>query len=50
MEMIPTGKDLVTNALTDFVDKCTVFREAGYWTASVDMCVVTAGHGIECDN
>ena len=39
----------MTNALTDSVERSTVSREAGYWTASVDVCVVTAGHGVECD-
>ena len=50
MEILPTGKNLVTKALTEAVDRCTVFREPGYWTASVDMCPVTAGHGVECDD
>ena len=47
---IPDGKNLMTIAWTDSVDRCILFREAGYWTASVDMCVVTAVHGVECDN
>ena len=50
MEILPTGNNLMTNALTDPVDRCIISRGPGYGTASVDVYVVTAVHGVECDN
>lgn len=50
MEISPTGTNLMTIALAGSIDTCILFRRAGYWTAHVDICVVTAVHGIEGDN